>query len=64
MGCKKGIHGVGILVADRWIEKMLDVKRVSKRVIIYIRLLNILLTERSSITMHKYTRIYTRKPVN
>ena len=29
MGCKKGIHGVGMLVADRWIEKVLDVKRVN-----------------------------------
>ena len=25
MGCEKGIHGVGMLVADRWIEKVLDV---------------------------------------
>ena len=31
MGCKKGIHGVGMLVADRWIEKVLEVKRVSER---------------------------------
>ena len=31
MGCEKGIHGVGMLVADRWIEKVLDVKRVSER---------------------------------
>ena len=26
--CEKGIHGVGMLVADRWIEKVLDVKCV------------------------------------
>ena len=31
MGCDKGIHGVGMLVPDRWIEKVLDVKRVSER---------------------------------
>ena len=30
-GGEKGIHGVGILVADRWIGKVLDVKRVSER---------------------------------
>ena len=34
MGCEKWIHGVGvgILVADRWIEK--DVKRVSERLMV------------------------------
>ena len=31
MGCEKGIHGVGMLVLVRWIEKLLDVKRVSER---------------------------------
>ena len=25
MGCERGIHGVGLLVADKWIEKVLDV---------------------------------------
>ena len=34
MGCKKGIHSVGMLVADRWIEKVLDVKRVSERLMV------------------------------
>ena len=34
MGCEKGIHGVGMLVADRWIEKRLDVKRVSKSLMV------------------------------
>ena len=28
MGCDEGIHSVGMLVADRWIEKVLDVKCV------------------------------------
>ena len=31
MGCERGIHGVGLIVADRWIEKVLDVKHVSER---------------------------------
>ena len=31
MGCERVIHGVGLLVADRWVEKVLDVKRVSER---------------------------------
>ena len=34
MGCSKGIHGVGLLVADRWIEKVLEVKRVSERLMV------------------------------
>ena len=34
MSCEKGIHGVGMLVADRWIEKVLDVKRVSERLMV------------------------------
>ena len=29
-----GIHGVGLLVADRWIEKVLEVKRVSERLMV------------------------------
>ena len=32
--CEKGIHSVGMLVADRWIEKVLDVKRVSERLMV------------------------------
>ena len=34
MGCEKGIHGVGMLVPVRWIEKVLDVKRVSERLMV------------------------------
>ena len=34
MSCERGIHGVGMLVADRWIEKMLAVKRVSERLMV------------------------------
>ena len=34
MGCSKGIHGVGLLVADRWIEKVLEVRRVSERLMV------------------------------
>ena len=34
MGCAKGIHGVGLLVADRWIEKALEVKHVRKRLMV------------------------------
>ena len=34
MGCEKGIRGVGMLVSDRWIEKVLDVKRVSERLMV------------------------------
>ena len=31
MGCLRGIHGVRLLVAERWIEKVLEVRRVSER---------------------------------
>ena len=34
MGCSKGIHGVGLLVADRWTEKVLEVRRVSERLML------------------------------
>ena len=34
MGYKKGIHGVGMLVADRWIKKVLDVKCASGRLMV------------------------------
>ena len=34
LGCERGIHGVGLLVADRWIEKVLDVKHVSERLMV------------------------------
>ena len=33
-GGEKGIHGVGMLVADRWIEKVQEVKCVSERVMV------------------------------
>ena len=33
-GCEKGIHGVGLLVANRWNEKVLDFKLVSKRLMV------------------------------
>ena len=34
MGCSEGIHGVGLLVADRWIEKVLEVRHVSERLMV------------------------------
>ena len=34
MGCEKGIHGVGMLVTDTWIEKVLDFKRVKERLMV------------------------------
>ena len=34
MGCEKGIHGVGMLVADRWVEKVLEVRRMSERLFV------------------------------
>ena len=34
MGCSKRIHGVGLLVADRWIEKVLEVRCVSERLMV------------------------------
>ena len=34
MGCERGIHGVGLLVAERWIEKVLDVEHVSERLMV------------------------------
>ena len=34
MGCRKGIHGVGLLVAIRFIERVLDVKHVSERLMV------------------------------
>ena len=33
MGCDDGSAGVGILVEQRWIEKVLEVKRISERII-------------------------------
>jgi hypothetical protein len=34
MGCEQGISGVGILVAERWIEHVLEVKRINERIIV------------------------------
>ena len=34
MGCSKGIHGVGLFVADRWIENVLEVKLGSERLMV------------------------------
>jgi hypothetical protein len=34
VGYERGIHGVGVLVAEKWIEKVLDVKRVSERLMV------------------------------
>src|SRR6478735_648249 len=38
VGNRKGEAGVGVLVAERWLEKMIEVKRVSDRIIV-VRLL-------------------------
>ena len=34
MGREEGYHGVGGLVAEEWIEKVLDVKRWSERIMV------------------------------
>ena len=34
MGCEEGISGVGVLVAESWVEKVLEVKRVSERLMV------------------------------
>jgi len=31
-GCKDGSAGVGLLISDRWIDRIVDVKRVSERI--------------------------------
>ena len=31
-GCEEGLAGVGILVAEKWIEKVIEVKRISERI--------------------------------
>ena len=33
-GCEEGTAGVGFLVAERWVEKVLEVKRVSARLML------------------------------
>ena len=29
MGCEEGVSGVGVLVAERWIENVIEVRRVN-----------------------------------
>ena len=31
-GCKDGNAGVGLLISDRWINRIIDVKRVNERI--------------------------------
>ena len=33
-GCEEGLAGVGILVAEKWIEKVIEVKRISERIMV------------------------------
>ena len=34
MGCEEGVGGVGVLVAERWIEKVIEVRRVNERILV------------------------------
>jgi hypothetical protein len=34
MGCKEGTAGIGIVIAKRWVDKVIEVKRVSERVMV------------------------------
>ena len=34
IGCEKHIHGVCMLVTERWIEKVLEVKHVNERLMV------------------------------
>ena len=34
MGCMEGLAGVGVMVAERWVDKVKDVVWVSKRIIV------------------------------
>ena len=34
MGCEEGVSGVGVLVAERWIENVIEVRRVNERIIV------------------------------
>ena len=56
-GEKDGFGGVGILVAERWIEKVLSISRVSDR-IIWIRLLN----EKGTINVFSVYAPQARRP--
>jgi len=31
-GCKDGNVGVGLLISERWIDRIVDVKRVNERI--------------------------------
>mgnify|MGYP006048020575 CR=1 FL=1 len=33
-GCKDGTGGVGILVAEKWTDKVIDVRRVNERIMV------------------------------
>ena len=33
-GCEEGLAGVGILGAEKWIEKVIEVKRISERIMV------------------------------
>jgi len=34
MGCKEGTAGIGVVIAKRWVDKVIEVKRVSERVMV------------------------------
>lgn len=34
MGCERGLAGVGVMVAEKWIEHVVEVKRVSERLLL------------------------------
>ena len=33
-GCEKGMGGVGVLVAEKWVDSVIDVKRLSERLLV------------------------------
>ena len=33
-GCEEGLAGIGILVAQKWIDKVIEVKRISERIMV------------------------------
>src|SRR5437867_2155842 len=34
MGCKEGSAGVGVLVAGKWVENVIDIKKLSERIML------------------------------
>lgn len=34
VGCEEGVSGVGVLVSEKWIDKVIEVKRVSERMMV------------------------------